>query len=129
MKKELLHKFYGTPIYEWISKVPNELPQDAVGMWQLVTSGEEGFGLEEEDLDEYISLCIAGILNAGAKPVYGQKKETYSIWVLNKKYIGSNDEIVKLILQDLKNAKIESEELYKNFIFGLWFALPEFVEK
>ena len=32
---EPTHSFFGTPLSEWISRVPNELPRDAVGLWQV----------------------------------------------------------------------------------------------
>ena len=33
---------------EWIKMVANELPDDAVGLWQIVPGGRRDFGLDSE---------------------------------------------------------------------------------
>ncbi len=39
------HGRFGTPMGEWINLV-GELDIDAVGLWQIVPAGREGFGLQ-----------------------------------------------------------------------------------
>src|SRR4051795_6106742 len=59
----------GETLSEYIKQVANELPVDAVGMWQIVPGGRHGFGLEGEALTGYVRRCIAELLSRGAVPV------------------------------------------------------------
>jgi hypothetical protein len=69
MKEEPKHLLYGYPMSEWIKMVANELPIDAVGMWQIVPGGRHGFGLEGDALTDCVRRCIAELLSRGAVPV------------------------------------------------------------
>src|SRR5258708_7750158 len=71
MKKELRDKFYGQTAEEWIEKIPGELPVDAVGLWQIVSFGREGFGLSGEELVHFVRQGIEELFAKGAKPVVG----------------------------------------------------------
>jgi hypothetical protein len=69
MSEELRDKRFGTPMSEYIVRVANELPVDAVGLWQIVPGGRRGFGLEDEALTDFVRRCIAELLSRGAVPV------------------------------------------------------------
>jgi hypothetical protein len=71
MTEEPTHWHYGTPMSEWMEQVANELPVDAVGMWQIVPAGRRGFKLEGEALTEYVRRQIGVLLSRGAVPVTG----------------------------------------------------------
>jgi hypothetical protein len=55
------HKFWGTPLNEWIERIPNELPRDAVGLWQIVSDGRYGFELKEDALIDFILCSLLGL--------------------------------------------------------------------
>ncbi len=65
MTDEPRHKRFGVPMSEYIVQVANELPVDAVGMWQIVPGGRYGFELEGEALTDYVRRCIAELLSRG----------------------------------------------------------------
>ena len=58
MNEEPRHARNGTPMSQWMEEVANELPDDAVGIWQIVPDGTRGFGLTGEALTEYVRRQI-----------------------------------------------------------------------
>ena len=64
MNEEPRHKYYGDLLSDYIVQVANELPVDAVGMWQIVPGGRHGFGFEGDALTDYVRRCIAELLSA-----------------------------------------------------------------
>jgi len=58
-------KFYGSTIDERLSQVPNELAIDAVGLWQIVSFGRQGFDLSGEPLTDYVRRHILALLGKG----------------------------------------------------------------
>jgi hypothetical protein len=62
MRSGLRHKIYETPVEEWIAAVPNELPIDAVGLWQIVPAGRDGFELSGLELIEFVRLNLLALL-------------------------------------------------------------------
>jgi hypothetical protein len=42
----------GTPMSEYIASIPEELPRDAVGLWQIVPAGRNGFRLTGTELND-----------------------------------------------------------------------------
>jgi hypothetical protein len=73
-------KFYGCTIDEWISKVPGEFEVDAVGLWQIVSFGQEGFGLSGGALVEYVRRNLLTLMACGAKPIVGAVDGEH-IWI------------------------------------------------
>lgn len=59
---ELRDRFFGNTIEERVRSVPAEIAVDAVGLWQIVSFGREGFGLDGDALVDYVdgtwSLCL-----------------------------------------------------------------------
>ena len=43
-------RFYGDTVEERITKVAAELARDAIGLWQIVSFGREGFALSGAEL-------------------------------------------------------------------------------
>ena len=39
MNEEPRHLYFGTPMSQWIEEAANELPYDALGVWQMVPKG------------------------------------------------------------------------------------------
>ncbi len=63
------HKYFGMPIDEWVFRIPNELAQDAVGLWQIVPCFIHDFGLSGEMLEQYVRASIELLIARGAVPV------------------------------------------------------------
>jgi hypothetical protein len=120
MKEEPKHLLYGYPMSEWIKMVANELPIDAVGMWQIVPGGRHGFGLEGDALTDCVRRCIAELLSRGAVPVVGGGLEGEHDWIAQPQYGSKPDEIIENVVREwlANGAKDEDPG-------GLWFALRE----
>ncbi|MBA1155872.1 hypothetical protein [Microvirga mediterraneensis] len=120
MTQELRHKYFDRSMSEWIKMVANELPIDAVGMWQIVPGGRHGFGLEGEALTDYVRRCIAELLSRGAVPVVGGGLEGEHEWIAQPQYGSKPDEIIENVVREwlANGAKDEDPG-------GLWFARRE----
>jgi hypothetical protein len=117
MTEEPTHWHYGTPMSEWMEQVANELPVDAVGMWQIVPAGRRGFKLEGEALTEYVRRQIGVLLSRGAVPVTGGGDEHE--WIVQRQYGSRPAEIVENVVSEwLADGAREDD-------FRVWFALPE----
>lgn len=119
MTDEPRDKFYGETMSEVISLVPGELPIDAVGLWQIVPKGRDGFGLTGEALVGFIRKCIYALLDAGAVPVSGGKGTGYD-WIAQKQYGTTREEIAENVIREWSQAPNDQEVLFK-----VWFALPD----
>jgi hypothetical protein len=120
MTSEPRDKRYGTPLSEAIERIPNELPFDAVGIFQIVPHGRDGFGLEGEDLADFVRRSIHGLLDAGAVPVRGGKGTGYE-WVQQKQYGTSKREITEALIAEWQAMPDDPLVLCGE---GIWFALP-----
>jgi len=83
MTEEPRHKHFDRSMSEWIEMVANELPDDAVGLWQIVPDGRYGFGFEGEALTEYVRHCIAELPSRDAVPVVSGGDTGY-YWIEQK---------------------------------------------
>ena len=71
-----IHRSFGTPMSEWISRA-GELDIDAVGLWQIVGNGREGFGLEHEGLSDFVRHCLLAHLTHCANPVRHRRDDQF----------------------------------------------------
>jgi hypothetical protein len=69
MTSELRDKYYGQTVGEYMEALPRELPDDAVGLWQIEAAGSDWFGLSGDRLVDFVRQGIAALLAKGAKPV------------------------------------------------------------
>ncbi|MBI4275949.1 MAG: hypothetical protein HY659_14740 [Rhizobiales bacterium] len=123
MNQEARHRVYGTPMSEWIARVPNEMPRDAVGLWQIVPAGRRGFGLDGADLVDFVRRCLHALVEHGAKPVIGGGGTNYE-WIYQPQYGQSNSEIVENVIAEwLASGGGDTDP------GGLWFALPEMYQQ
>src|SRR3712207_9042385 len=99
MSEEPRERNYGTPLSEWMEQVANELPVDAVGIWQIVPDGTRGFGFEGEALTEYVRRQIAVLLARGAVPVIGGGG-TEHYWIVQRQYGSRPDEILDNVMRE-----------------------------
>jgi hypothetical protein len=121
MSKILRDKFYGSTVEEWIQKIPGELPIDAVGLWQIVPFGREGFGLSGIELVDIVRRCILVLLSKGAKPVVGALDNVH-IWTLVD-YGQSNETVADAIISEWITSGKDPD------VGGVWFALPHIYEE
>jgi hypothetical protein len=104
---------------DWIEQVANELPFDAVGMWQIVPGGRRGFNLEGDALTEYVRRCVAELLSRGAVPVVGGG-DTGHYWIVQRQYGSRPEEIIENVVREwLANGAGDEDP------GGLWFARAE----
>jgi hypothetical protein len=117
MSEEPTHKYFGDTLSDYIVQVANELPRDAVGMWQIVPGGRYGFGLEGDALSDYVRRCIAELLSRDAMPVIGGGGTDY-YWIAQRQYGSKPEEIIENVVREwlANGAKDEDPG-------GLWFAI------
>lgn len=119
MSREPNHWHYGTPMSEWIQQIPNELPMDAVGMWNIVPAGRKGFKLEGAALTDFVRRSVAELLRRGAVPVVGGADKGFH-WIRQPHYGSKPEEIVENVVREWLAHGAKDEDPG-----GLWFALPE----
>lgn len=118
MTKDIRHKHYGHTIEQEISWFPGELPIDAVGLWQIVPSGRDSFGLEGADLDDFIRRAILALLAEGAVPVRHVPGSAFE-WDQQLQYGQAADEIADAIVREWHNMPDDPLAL----VGEVWFAL------
>jgi hypothetical protein len=112
MTDEPRHKMFGTPLSEWIERVPNELEMDAVGLWQFFLTYKQDFGISHEAAIEACRQTIIKLIERGGIPVDGVS------WERLEQY-GTTPEAIALdIVAQWENADIEP------FLTDVWFAPP-----
>jgi hypothetical protein len=85
------HHLFGTPMSEWINRV-GELDIDAVGFWQIVPVGREGFGLEGSALDDFVRRSLIAHFAYSAFPVRHIPGDP-NVWTIKTSY-GENPEVM-----------------------------------
>ena len=121
MNNEPCDKRSGKPLSEYIKIVADELPIDAVGLWQIVPQGRFGFGFEGEALTDFVRRCISELLSRGAVPVVGGGLDGEHEWIVQRQYGSTQEEIIDNVVREwlANGAKDEDPG-------GLWFALREY---
>jgi hypothetical protein len=105
---------------DYIVQVANELPIDAVGMWQIVPGGHNGFDLEGDALTDYVRRCVVELLSRGAVPVFGGGPDGPHDWIVQRQYGSRPEEIVENVIREWLANGAQDEDPG-----GLWFALAE----
>ena len=121
MTEELRHKYFDRSMSEWIKLVANELPIDAVGMWQIVPGGRRGVDLEGDTLTDYVRRCIAELLSRGAVPVFGGGPDGPHDWIVQRQYGSRPEEIIENVVREWLANGAQDEDPG-----GLWFAMPQY---
>jgi hypothetical protein len=113
---EPTHSIFGTPLSEWLWRVPNELPRDAVGLWQIAPVLEHHFGLSGAALESALRQAVHGLLAAGAMPVEGS--DSPGRWALRSDLAASGEAGVDRVVQYWRELGREPN------VGDIWFALP-----
>jgi hypothetical protein len=115
------HKDTGETISEVIAKMPNELDNDAVGVWHIIPDGETGFGLFGKALTDFLRRAVIALLEAGAVPVKHVPGSGYE-WVHQKQYGTTRDEIADAIVREWEPVPNDSYSMIEHCP---WFARPD----
>ena len=115
-------RYFGNTVSERVAMYPEELPVDAVGLWQIIPFGRDSFGFEGDELTDFARRCITALLERGARPVRGGGNTAYD-WILQPQYGSTTEEIVEAVIAEwLASGGGDPDP------GDLWFALPEFYE-
>jgi hypothetical protein len=90
MSSEPINRFCGTPLSEWIASLPDDLDDDAVGLWEIIPALQHDFGLHQPELELAARRALAGILARGAQPVVGTPAQD-GTWQQTARYGDSPD--------------------------------------
>src|SRR5262245_57886828 len=112
--------FLGDSMEAWIDKIPNELPNDAIGFFGIVSVGRTGFGLSGDELVEWVQRVLVVLFEKGAKPVKGATDNIHYWTRIN--YGETNDEMIKAIIGEWQAVGEDPDA------GGVWFALPRIYE-
>jgi hypothetical protein len=96
--------------------IPAELTIDAVGLWQIIAHGRNGFELSGDDMIEFVRRCLLALFAKGAKPVVGASDGIH-VWTLVH-YGDSPKEMAQAIIDEWLASGEEPS------LGGPWFALP-----
>lgn len=121
MNSEPKDKYYGTPLSQVIAEIPGELPLDAVGLFQIVPKGRDGFGFTGALLTNFVSRAVRALLDAGAVPVRGGPGSGYT-WIAQKQYGTLPDDIVANVIAEWLSMPDDPLVLCGE---GVWFARPQ----
>ena len=119
MSVEPIHNFYGTPLSDWIERIPNELEDDAVGLWQIIPVLRLSFGLSGAELEHRAREAIHLLLARGAGPIIGA--ETGKRWERVTRYGNDPSSIVDGVIADWHTMGRDPS------LEDMWFALPDFL--
>jgi hypothetical protein len=121
MPGRVLHKYHGYSMDECIKLVPGELIIDAVGLWQIMAHGRDGFELSGDDLIDFVRRCLLALFAKGAKPVVGATDGAFIWKVVN--YGKTADEMAQAIIDEWVASGREPD------VGGPWFALPHIYQE
>ncbi len=119
MTQEPTRQDRGTPLSEWISSLPAELPDDAVGLWQIIPVAREDYNLEGNDLIACVERAIIVLVEHGAKPVRGGRGTEHD-WIEQPHYGSTPKEIAHNVIVEWSGWSFAEPSCD-----GIWFALPE----
>lgn len=105
-------------IKELIKAWAGELQGDAVGLWQIVPALRRGYLLTGADLQWYLRLVVAALLQSGAKPVIGCGPSGYYSWRPTTIFGEAAKEIAQAIASEWAN-----KSDYPT-VEDAWFAIP-----
>ena len=118
MTIEPVDKYFGIPLSEWIERTPNELEFDAVGLWQIVSTGQENFDLDKEALKDFVRRSVIALVNRGAVPVL-PSSDGNKYWEKQYQYGTVPEEIASNVINEWQYSEKKIDEN------GLWFTLMD----
>jgi hypothetical protein len=120
MTKTLIKNANGRTVAEVLELLAGELPRDAVGLWQIVPQGRDGFGLSGNQLIAFVERGIRSLIASGAQPVRHVPDSGFE-WTVQHQYGRTTDEIVNAIIAEWLEMPDDPLVLCGE---GVWFARP-----
>lgn len=103
---------------ELIAIIPNELPIDAVGLWQIIAMSRLEFPIEGENLTDFARRSIIALIEAGASPVRFSEGPPNNYWEPRHCLGKDPATIAENVIAQWREDEQEAD------LGGLWFALP-----
>lgn len=111
-------RFSGITVAEWLACVANELPVDAVGLWQIIPKGRHDFYLDGDDLVEFTRRAIVALLERGARPVRSSDRSPG--WQLDHSYGETPEQIADAVITEWLAPGVGDPK-----VGDVWFATPD----
>ncbi len=119
---QLRDRYFGLTVEEWIARTPGELARDAVGLWQILAAGRQGFGLSGPKLIDFVRRSLLALFAKGAKPVTGDVNKVY-IWARLTNYGDDPEKMADAIIEEWQKSGRDPD------YGGVWFATPNVYEE
>lgn len=87
-----------------------------VSLGYLVSAGREGFGLEGEELTEFMHCSVRALLDAGGLPV---ERLGGGFWKLQSRYGNSKEAIIKSVIAEWLAQDEPMPKPWTSVFFGL----------
>ncbi|WP_353568951.1 hypothetical protein [Haloferula sargassicola] len=106
---------FGLSMGEWIARIPNDLDNDGVGLWEIIRDGRESFSLEGDDLKEFVFLAIVSIMKEGGVPAIPSLSNK-NIWGAARGYQGGESTVARKVIDQWTESGVDPDTE------GIWFA-------
>jgi hypothetical protein len=116
MKKEPCDRLHGTPLSEWLTRMPNRMSDTPVGLWWLVPMAER-FAFAGADQADFLRRSIRALLDAGGMPVRGAGKP--DAWLLQTRYGTGKSAILEAVIAEWQAQGAPTPEPWTGLAFGL----------
>jgi hypothetical protein len=91
-------RLLGDSVAEYLETIPYYIDSDGESLWHIVPGGRT-FGLDGNELAEFVHLCVSRLLESGAVPVRPADEGPLN-WVEQTQYGSSNEEIADAIVAE-----------------------------
>jgi hypothetical protein len=98
-----------------VEGVVHELRQDAIGLWQIAPKGRVEFGLDGDELAEFVRRHLVAMFRHGAWPVRTKVEAGRKIWAVDTSYGTEPEEMAQGIVATCLGRAAEAD------VEGLWF--------
>lgn len=102
---------------EWFHLSLEEAKSDPVGLWEIVKTGRQGFGLEGEPLERFVHDYVLAMLKGGSSPIVGDRTRS-SGWQPVFHYGDNAETAAVAIIAEWKTRLKDPDES------DVWFAFP-----
>ncbi|WP_077003535.1 hypothetical protein [Variovorax sp. KK3] len=102
---------------DWIQRSLDESESDPVGMWQMVKTGRDGFGLSGPALEDFVRRFISEMVAGGAHPIVGDRSAPFG-WRRTIDHGDKPVDIAASLINSWKRSGIDPD------VDGVWFARP-----
>lgn len=111
-------------IADRMNDAPNMLNLDLYGLWDVVATGREGYGLRDHELRDYVHLYVKTLVSAGGIVIEVGPADRDRFWVAAARYGSLPHEVADTILSEWVAFGEPSLPPYE----GIAFARPAFVD-